>query len=145
QQRQPRPSVFRHHGSVGGREEASLAATESWAACARRITNDELRRLKAASLLGPAPRRSALRANRRVACAERERREFKEVNFKSFFSELKRRNVYKVAVAYAVVSWLLIQAASIFFPAFDAPPWVMKIFIIVVMLGFPVALIFSWA
>ncbi|PYK46414.1 MAG: hypothetical protein DME53_02540 [Verrucomicrobia bacterium] len=67
------------------------------------------------------------------------------MNFKSFFAELKRRNVYKVAVAYAVVSWLLIQAASIFFPAFDAPPWVMKTFIIVVMLGFPVALIFSWA
>jgi len=63
----------------------------------------------------------------------------------SFFSELKRRNVYKVAVAYAVVSWLLIQAASIFFPAFDAPPWVMKIFIIVIIFGFPVALIFSWA
>ena len=67
------------------------------------------------------------------------------MNFKNFFAELKRRNVYKVAVAYAVVSWLLIQAASIFFPAFDAPPWVMKIFIIVVILGFPVALIFSWA
>ena len=63
----------------------------------------------------------------------------------NFFSELKRRNVYKVAVAYAVVSWLLIQAASIFFPAFDAPPWVMKIFIIVIIFGFPVALIFSWA
>jgi TolB-like protein len=61
------------------------------------------------------------------------------------FSELKRRNVYKVAVAYAVVAWLLIQAASIFFPAFDAPPWVMKIFIIVIIFGFPVALIFSWA
>src|SRR5207244_6234303 len=45
----------------------------------------------------------------------------------------------------AVVAWLLIQAASIFFPAFDAPPWVMKIFIIVIILGFPVALIFSWA
>ena len=63
----------------------------------------------------------------------------------NFFSELKRRNVYKVAVAYAVVAWLLIQAASIFFPAFDAPPWVMKIFIIVIIFGFPVALIFSWA
>ena len=63
----------------------------------------------------------------------------------SFFSELKRRNVYKVAVAYAVVSWLLIQAASILFPTFDAPPWVMKIFIIVIIFGFPVALIFSWA
>src|SRR6266481_4495784 len=64
---------------------------------------------------------------------------------RNFFSELKRRNVYKVAVAYAVVAWLLIQAASIFFPAFDAPPWVMKIFIIVIIFGFPVALILSWA
>src|SRR5437016_8192244 len=63
----------------------------------------------------------------------------------NFFAELKRRNVYKIAVAYAVVAWLLIQAASIFFPAFDAPPWVMKIFIIVIIFGFPVALIFSWA
>jgi TolB-like protein/Tfp pilus assembly protein PilF len=67
------------------------------------------------------------------------------VNLKSFFAELKRRNVYKVAVAYAVVAWLLIQAASIFLPAFDAPPWVMKTFIIVIIFGFPVALIFSWA
>jgi TolB-like protein/Tfp pilus assembly protein PilF len=67
------------------------------------------------------------------------------VNPQNFFAELKRRNVYKVAVAYAVISWLLIQAASIFFPAFDAPPWVMKIFIIVIIFGFPVALIFSWA
>jgi TolB-like protein/Tfp pilus assembly protein PilF len=64
---------------------------------------------------------------------------------RNFFAELKRRNVYKVAIAYAVVSWLLIQAASIFFPAFDAPPWVMKVFIIVIIFGFPVALIFSWA
>jgi TolB-like protein/Flp pilus assembly protein TadD len=67
------------------------------------------------------------------------------VKVDNFFAELKRRNVYKVAVAYAVVAWLLIQAASIFFPAFDAPPWVMKIFIIVIIFGFPVALIFSWA
>ena len=63
----------------------------------------------------------------------------------NFFAELKRRNVYKVAVAYAVVAWLLIQAASIFFPAFDVPPWVMKVFIIVIIFGFPLALIFSWA
>ncbi|MEO8044697.1 MAG: hypothetical protein ABI674_07300, partial [Spartobacteria bacterium] len=63
----------------------------------------------------------------------------------SFFSELKRRNVYKVAVAYVVVAWLLLQAASIFFPAFEAPPWVMKAFIVVILLGFPAALILSWA
>src|SRR5438876_941510 len=67
------------------------------------------------------------------------------MNPHNFFAELMRRNVYKVAVAYAVVAWLLIQAASIFFPAFDAPPWVMKIFIIVIIFGFPVALIVSWA
>src|SRR4051812_48160974 len=63
----------------------------------------------------------------------------------NFFAELKRRNVYKVAVAYAVAAWLLIQAASIFLPAFDAPPWAMKACIVVLMLGFPVALALSWA
>jgi adenylate cyclase len=63
----------------------------------------------------------------------------------NFLSELKRRNVYKVAVAYAVVAWLLIQAASILFPTFEAPPWVMKVFVAVIVLGFPVALVFSWA
>jgi TolB-like protein/Flp pilus assembly protein TadD len=63
----------------------------------------------------------------------------------SFLSELKRRNVYKVAVAYVVVAWLLIQAASILFPTFDAPPWAMKVLVAVLMLCFPVALILSWA
>jgi eukaryotic-like serine/threonine-protein kinase len=67
------------------------------------------------------------------------------VNSRNFFAELKRRNVYKVAVAYAVVSWLLIQAASILFPTFEAPLWVMKVFVAVLVLGFPIALIFSWA
>ena len=63
----------------------------------------------------------------------------------NFFAELKRRNVYKVAVAYAVVAWLLVQAASILFPTFEAPPWVMKVFVAVIVLGFPIALVFSWA
>src|SRR5437867_12246730 len=67
------------------------------------------------------------------------------MNPKNFFAELKRRNVYKVAVAYAVVAWLLIQAASILFPTFDAPPWGMKAFVAVIFLGFPIALVFSWA
>ncbi len=67
------------------------------------------------------------------------------MNPHNFFAELKRRNVYKVVVAYAVVAWLLIQAASIFLPAFDAPPWVMKTFIMVIIFGFPVALVLSWA
>src|SRR5947209_11250041 len=63
----------------------------------------------------------------------------------NFFAELKRRNVYKVAVAYAVVAWLLIQAASILFPTFEAPGWVMKVFVAVVAAGFPIALILAWA
>jgi TolB-like protein/Tfp pilus assembly protein PilF len=63
----------------------------------------------------------------------------------SLFAELKRRNVYKVAVAYAVMAWLLIQAASILLPTFEAPAWVMKVLVMVVVLGFVPALIFSWA
>src|SRR5207249_3265097 len=63
----------------------------------------------------------------------------------NFFAELKRRNVYKVAIAYAVVAWLLIQAASIFLPTFNAPQWAMQIVILIVVVGFPIALAFSWA
>jgi adenylate cyclase len=67
------------------------------------------------------------------------------MNRGNFFDELKRRNVYKIAVAYLVVAWLLIQAASIFLPAFDAPSWMMRLVLIFLVLGFPIALIFSWA
>src|SRR5947208_10032537 len=63
----------------------------------------------------------------------------------NFFAELRRRNVYKVAVAYAVVAWLTIQAASIFLPAFNAPQWAMQIVILILVVGFPIALAFSWA
>jgi len=63
----------------------------------------------------------------------------------AFLTELKRRKVYRVAAAYAIVAWLLIQAASILFPTFEAPPWVMKVFVTAVILGFPVALILAWA
>jgi tetratricopeptide (TPR) repeat protein len=67
------------------------------------------------------------------------------VNPGNFFSELKRRNVYKVAVAYLVAAWLLIQAASIFLPAFNAPQWAMQVVILILLIGFPIALAFSWA
>src|SRR5256884_2628824 len=63
----------------------------------------------------------------------------------TFLTELKRRKVYRVAVAYAIVAWLLVQAASILFPTFEAPSWVMKVFVTAVILGFPVALILAWA
>jgi TolB-like protein len=62
----------------------------------------------------------------------------------NFFAELKRRNVYKVAVAYAVIAWLLIQAGSILFPTFEAPTWVMKVFVTAIAAGFLVALVLAW-
>jgi serine/threonine-protein kinase len=64
---------------------------------------------------------------------------------RNFFAELKRRNVYKVAVAYVIAAWLIIQAASILLPTFEAPTWVMKMIVMLLVLGFPAALIFSWA
>jgi len=63
----------------------------------------------------------------------------------SFFSELKRRNVYKVAVAYAVVSWLLVQIATQVFPFFEIPNWAVRLVVLLLIIGFSVALIFSWA
>jgi TolB-like protein/Tfp pilus assembly protein PilF len=63
----------------------------------------------------------------------------------NFFSELKRRNVYKIAVAYAIVAWLLIQAASIVLPTFEAPAWTMKVLIAALTVGFPIAILFAWA
>jgi TolB-like protein/Flp pilus assembly protein TadD len=63
----------------------------------------------------------------------------------NFFAELKRRNVYKVAVAYAVVAWLLFQAASILLPTFEAPSWVMKALTVFLTLGFLLAVAISWA
>ena len=64
---------------------------------------------------------------------------------RNFLAELKRRNVYKVAVAYAVVAWLLVQIASTVFPIFDAPVWAMKALVAVIAAGFPVALVLAWA
>jgi TolB-like protein/Flp pilus assembly protein TadD len=64
---------------------------------------------------------------------------------RNFFSELKRRNVYKVAAAYAVVAWLLIQIATQVFPFFEIPNWAVRLVVLLLILGFPVALILSWA
>jgi len=64
---------------------------------------------------------------------------------KNFLGELKRRNVYKVAVAYAVASWLLIQIATQVFPFFEIPNWAVRLVVLLLILGFPAALIFSWA
>lgn len=67
------------------------------------------------------------------------------MNPKKFFGELQRRNVYKVAAAYAVVSWLLIQVATQTFPVFEIPAWASRFVILLLLLGFPVALVLAWA
>ena len=63
----------------------------------------------------------------------------------SFLAELKRRNVYKVATAYVVIAWLVIQAASILFPTFEAPSWLMKALVALLAFGLVLALIIAWA
>jgi TolB-like protein/Tfp pilus assembly protein PilF len=63
----------------------------------------------------------------------------------NFFGELRRRNVYKVAVAYAVVGWLLIQIATQVFPFLEIPNWAVRLVIMFVVIGFPIALVIAWA
>ena len=63
----------------------------------------------------------------------------------NFFSELKRRNVYKVAVAYAVVGWLLVQVTTQVFPIFEIPNWALRLIVLAIIIGFPIALVLAWA
>lgn len=67
------------------------------------------------------------------------------MDLKKFFNELKRRNVYKVALTYAITAWLLAQIAALASDAFGAPVWVMRMIIITMVIGFPIALILAWA
>lgn len=63
----------------------------------------------------------------------------------SFFSELKRRNVYKVAVAYIVAGWALSQGIAQVFPVFDVPNWAIRLIVLLIIIGLPVALVLAWA
>ena len=67
------------------------------------------------------------------------------VNLPNFFAELKRRNVYKVAVAYTVVGWLVIQISSTVLPTFHASEWILQTLLVLVAIGFPIALVIAWA
>jgi TolB-like protein/Tfp pilus assembly protein PilF len=67
------------------------------------------------------------------------------VNSKNFFAELQRRNVYKVAAAYAVVAWLLVQVATQLFLVFEGPRWALRLVVAAIIVGFPIALIVAWA
>src|SRR5947208_9382156 len=63
---------------------------------------------------------------------------------RSFFVELKRRKVYRVAVAYTVAGWLIVQIATQVFPVFDVPNWTVRLIVMALIFGFPIALILSW-
>ena len=67
------------------------------------------------------------------------------MNSGNFFAELKRRNVYKVAVAYIVAGWALSQGIAQVFPVFDVPNWVVRLIVFLIVIGFPISLIFAWA
>jgi hypothetical protein len=67
------------------------------------------------------------------------------VNPKNFFAELKRRNVYKVAVAYIVAGWALSQGIAQVFPVFDIPNWVIRLIVLLIIIGLPIALVLAWS
>jgi len=67
------------------------------------------------------------------------------MDFKKFFNELKRRNIYKVAITYAIVAWLILQIGSVVFETIKTPDWVMKVLLFFIVIGFPIALIMAWA
>ena len=62
----------------------------------------------------------------------------------SFFEELKRRKVFRVAATYAVVAWILMQIGEVTFPALNIPDWVMSTLVVLLLAGFPIAVIFAW-
>ena len=67
------------------------------------------------------------------------------MNLLNLFAELKRRNVYKVAVAYVVAGWALAQGIAQVFPVFDVPNWVVRVIVLLIVIGFPIALVLAWA
>src|SRR5256714_7768683 len=107
----------------------------------------------------PATRRRSARFARRYPASESSRRPALgcilaqdgpgrrpiEVSERNFFAELKRRNVYKVAVAYAIVGWLLVQVATQVFPFFEIPNWAVRLVVLAIVIGFPIALVSAWA
>jgi len=66
------------------------------------------------------------------------------VNLSNFLAELKRRNVYKVAIAYIVAGWALSQGIAQVFPVFDIPNWAIRMIVLLIVVGFPVAVVFAW-
>src|SRR6266496_170999 len=95
--------------------------------------------------------RAAFRSAFRRSCAsnwdrslQRAQSAEKSVSPNDFFAELKRRNVYKVAVAYVVAGWALSQGIAQVFPVFDIPNWIIRLIVLLIILGLPIALVLSW-
>ena len=63
----------------------------------------------------------------------------------SFIKELKRRNVFRIGIAYAIVSWLILQLTDVLMPLLNLPEWAGRLVFLLLVIGFPVALIFAWA
>jgi len=66
------------------------------------------------------------------------------MDLKKYIAELKRRNIFKSAIAYLVVAWIIAEVASVVLPTFNAPPYIMRALLLILIIGFPVNLIFSW-
>src|SRR2546422_1775677 len=106
----------------------------------------------------PTTRRRSARFARRYAATESSRRPALgcifahdgpgrrsiEVSERNFFAELKRRNVYKVAVAYIFAGWALSQGIAQVFPVFDIPNWVIRLIVLFIIIGLPIALVLAW-
>src|SRR5438105_10211595 len=106
----------------------------------------------------PTTRRRSARFARRYAATESSRRPALgcifahdgpgrrsiEVSERNFFAELKRRNVYKVAVAYIVAGWALSQGIAQVFPVFDIPNWIIRLIVVLIIIGLPIALVLAW-
>src|SRR5438034_9639400 len=67
------------------------------------------------------------------------------MNQRNFFAELKRRNVYKVGIAYIVAGWALSQGIAQVFPVFDIPNWIIRLIVLLIILGLPIALVLAWS
>src|SRR5207249_2662490 len=101
-------------------------------------------RKRAAHSRATSTRSNVRSAPERSALPKTLRRETK-VRIDNFFAELRRRNVYKVAVAYAIVGWLLVQVATQVFPFFEIPNWAVRLIVLLIVIGFPIALVIAWA
>ncbi len=66
------------------------------------------------------------------------------MNFKKHIAELKRRNVFRSAIAYLVIAWVVAQVSAIVLPTFNVPPYVMKTLLFILIIGFPISFVFAW-